>query len=152
MHSSSVYHRALINIGVSSATYRSVRLCKLANTLSGRKAIMFEDKSLVKNKEIDQQRDRETDIKRKQINALEHGKKQIHLIAVTMLQKKVLRDSGIQQFYMPNDSHWDFYFLFFLTLLQISLDKNLSFRFPVRRSCMYAYAWSLRTIKFVRFK
>ena len=41
---------------------------------------------------------------------------------------------------------------FFLTLLQISLDKNLSFRFPVRRSCMYAYAWSLRTIKFVRFK
>lgn len=53
MHSSSVYHRALINIGVSSATYRSVRLCKLANTLPGRKAIMFEDKSLVKNKEID---------------------------------------------------------------------------------------------------
>ena len=53
MHSSSVYHRALINIGVSSATYRSVRLCKLANALSGRKAIMFEDKSLVKNKEID---------------------------------------------------------------------------------------------------
>lgn len=65
MHSSSVYHRALINIGVSSATYRSVRLCKLANTLSGRKAIMFEDKSLVKNKEIGKQRDRETDIKRK---------------------------------------------------------------------------------------
>lgn len=50
VHSTSIYFWALVYIGMSNVTYSSIRLFKLANTLSGREAIMFEDKSLTRQK------------------------------------------------------------------------------------------------------
>lgn len=46
----SIHFWALVYIGMSNVTYISIRLFKLANTLSGREAIMFEDKSLTRQK------------------------------------------------------------------------------------------------------